>query len=144
MDFMSDKPAEKLNIKKSHWQLMITDINERSDEEACGLVAGLNQNSTAVFPVTNVLHSQVRYRMDPVEQLEVFNEIDENNWQLLAIYHSHLGGSSSPSSIDILEATYPEVVYLIWSKKQTEWVCQGYRIVREKVERVPVNLIEDE
>lgn len=142
MDFLTDTPAEKLNIELIHWQMMINDIISRSEEEACGLVAGLNHNSTAVFPVTNVLHSRVRYRMDPVEQLEVFNEIDENNWELLAIYHSHLGGSSFPSSIDILEATYPEVIYLIWSKSQDEWVCQGYRIDNDKVEQVPVNLIE--
>jgi proteasome lid subunit RPN8/RPN11 len=142
MDFLTDTPAEKLNIELIHWQMMINDIISRSEEEACGLVAGLNHKSTAVFPVTNVLHSRVRYRMDPVEQLEVFNKIDENNWELLAIYHSHLGGSSLPSAIDILEATYPEVIYLILSKSQDEWVCQGYRIDNDKVEQVPVNLIE--
>jgi proteasome lid subunit RPN8/RPN11 len=142
MDFLSSKPAEKLNIELIHWQMMINDVNARINEEACGLVAGLNQTSTAVFPVTNVLHSRVRYRMDPVEQLEIFNEIDESNWELLAIYHSHPSGPSGPSSVDIFEATYPGAIYIIWSKENGEWVPHGYRIENDKVDQVPIHLIE--
>lgn len=141
MDFLSDEPAEELIIETIHWQMMLKDINARLEEEACGLLAGINQRSTGVFPVTNVLHSRVRYRMDPAEQLEVFNQIDDHNWQLLAIYHSHPGGPSGPSHIDIIEATYPGVIYLIWSKSHAEWLYQGYRIEKNKVEQVPVNLI---
>jgi hypothetical protein len=40
--------------------------------EACGLVAGQPGRGVAVFPITNELHSPVRYRMDPHEQLAAF------------------------------------------------------------------------
>lgn len=141
MDFLSEGPAEELIINTIHWQIMLDDINSRLEEESCGLVAGVNQRSTAVFPVTNVLHSRVRYRMDPAQQLQIFNQIDDNNWELLAIYHSHLSGPSGPSHVDIIEATYPGVIYLIWSRPHGEWICQGYRIEKNEVEQVPVNLI---
>jgi hypothetical protein len=64
---------------------MLDDIGKRNLEEACGLVAGVGQTSLAVYPVTNILHSPVRYRMDPEQQLKYFNLIDENQWHLLAI-----------------------------------------------------------
>lgn len=141
MGFLNGEPVEEIIIEAIHWQMMLSDINSRLEEESCGLVAGINQRSMGVFPVTNVLHSPVRYKMDPAEQLEIFNHIDDKSWDLLAIYHSHLAGPSGPSHIDIIEATYPGVIYIIWSKPYTEWICQGYRIAKNEVEQVLVHLI---
>ncbi len=138
-----DSLADKLCLRRSHWQLMRADINRRNMEEACGLVAGTDQTSLAVYPVTNILHSPVRYRMDPEQQLECFNLIDENQWQLLAIYHSHLHGPREPSQVDIAEATYPEVIYLIWSPVNGEWDCEGYLIENGRIEEVPIYLIDE-
>ena len=123
---------------------MLADINQRRLEEACGLVAGVDQTSYAVYPVTNILHSPIRYRMDPEQQLSYFNQIDDNQWQLLAIYHSHLQGSRSPSQIDVAEAAYPGVIYLIWSHTNGEWNCHGYLIEEGRVDQVPVYLVDDE
>jgi proteasome lid subunit RPN8/RPN11 len=139
-----DSLEGKLYLRKNHWQLMLNDINQRSMEEACGLVAGVYQTSCAVYPVTNVLHSPVRYRMDPEQQLKYFNQIDENHWQLLAIYHSHLQGPRGPSQLDIAEAAYPGVIYLIWSPTNGEWECQGYLIEEGRVVQVSVNLVEED
>jgi proteasome lid subunit RPN8/RPN11 len=139
-----DGIINKLYLRRSHWQLMQADIQERNLEEACGLIAGVDQTSLAVYPITNILHSPVRYRMDPEQQLEYFNQIDENQWELLAIYHSHLHGPPGPSQIDIAEATYPGVIYLIWSPMRGEWDCQGYLIENGQVDQVPIYLIDGE
>ena len=139
-----DSLESKLYLRKNHWQRMLADINQRSMEEACGLVAGVDQTSCAVFPVTNVLHSPVRYRMDPEQQLMYFNQIDDNHWQLLAIYHSHLRGPRSPSQLDVAEAAYPGVIYLIWSPANGEWDCQGYLIEKGQIDQVPVFLVDEE
>ena len=48
------------------------DILDRNLEEACGLVAGHRSDQLAVFPITNVLHSPVRFQMDPEQQLKRF------------------------------------------------------------------------
>ena len=107
-------------------------VSARVPEEACGLLAGRIEaevySALAVFPITNVLHSPVRYRMDPTEQLAAFDEIDARGWELVAIYHSHPTGPEGPSATDIGEAYYPEVVYLIWSLNGNEWQCRGYTI----------------
>ncbi len=138
-----DNLNDKLYLRKIHWQSMLDDIGKRNLEEACGLVAGVGQTSLAVYPVTNILHSPVRYRMDPEQQLKYFNLIDENQWHLLAIYHSHLQGPYGPSQVDVAEATYPGVIYLIWSPTKGEWDCQGYLIESGRVEQVPVYSIGD-
>ena len=70
-----DSLGTTLNLRRIHWQMMLDDITERDLEEACGLVAGVDQTSFEVFPVTNILHSPVRYRMDPEQQLKYFNQI---------------------------------------------------------------------
>ena len=121
---------------------MLADVEGRNHEEACGLVAGVNQTSCAVFPVVNVLHSPVRYQMDPEQQLQVLLKIEDEVWQLLAIYHSHLGGPQGPSPTDVAEANYPGVIHLIWSRPIGEWSCRGFLIEGGSVQPVPVSRLE--
>lgn len=137
-----DNLSDKLFLLEDHWEMMLADILERNFEEACGLVAGDEQTSCAVFPVINVLHSPVRFRMDPEQQLGYFNQIDNEDWQLLAIYHTHLQGNEQPSPIDIAEANYPGVINLIWSRTSGNWDCQGFLINKGIVERVPIYRLE--
>ncbi len=134
-----DQVNDRLYLKSEHWERMLADVKKRKSEEACGLVAGIDQTSQAVFPMTNVLHSPVRFLLDPEEQLRVFNQIEEKEWQLQAIYHSHLHGPEGPSAVDIAEANYPGVINLIWSNISGEWSCGGYLIEEKQVMQVAVN-----
>ena len=131
-----------LYLQRVHWQIMLDEIVKHEAEEACGIVAGLDQTSQAVYPITNILHSPVRYRMDPEQQLEVFNQIDENKWEIMAIYHSHLQGPSAPSGIDVAEAAYPGVIHLIWSPEVGGWDCRGFLIEKGSVSEVPIQIVE--
>jgi proteasome lid subunit RPN8/RPN11 len=107
---------------------MEADVAARAPQEACGLVAGEGQRSVQVFPVTNVLHSRVRFQMDPEEQWAAFQAMEARSLELLAIYHSHPGGPAAPSPLDVAQAAYPGVIHLIWSLAQGEWTCRGYQI----------------
>ena len=139
-----DQLTEKLILQADHWRIMLADVNGRTMEEACGLVGGKDQISRGVFPVTNILHSRSRYRMEPEEQLKIFNQLNENQWELLAIYHSHLNGPPSPSPIDIAEAMYPGVIYLIWFRLNNNWDCRGYLIEKEVVKQALIFVLEDD
>lgn len=134
---------EKLFLRREHWQQMRLDVESRETEEACGLVAGEGLTSCEVFPVTNELHNPVRYRLDPEEQLKALLKIEEKNWNLLAIYHSHLRGPDQPSATDISEAMYPGVIHLIWYPLGAEWACRGFLINSGSIEPVQIVLIED-
>lgn len=131
-----------LYLRRAHWQIMFDEVDKLQAEEACGIVAGLDRTSQAVYPVTNILHSPVRYRMDPEKQLEVFNQIDEHGWEILAIYHSHLQGPQTPSSIDVAEAAYPGVIHLIWYPKGEGWDCRGFLIEAGSVSEAPIQIVE--
>jgi proteasome lid subunit RPN8/RPN11 len=133
-----------LYLLQTHWQTMLDEVARLDKEEACGIVAGEGQTSRAVFPVINILHSAVRFRMDPEQQLLVFNQIDEKGWELLAIFHSHLQGPSGPSSTDVAEAAYPGVIHLIWFPSGQGWACRGYLIENRTVSEVPIQIVESD
>jgi len=134
---------------------MLADVRACDPVEACGLIAGRASQAVHVIPVTNVLQSRVRFRMDPLEQLNAFNQIEERGLELLAIYHSHPDGPATPSVTDVTEAAYPGVVHLIWSKSGerldealgeplTElWNCRGFLIAGGRVSEVPILILDD-
>ena len=127
-----DRPI--LELRPDHWQSMRLHILRHLPEEACGFVAGTplqdrpGWTSQAVLPVTNMLHSPVRFQFEPHEHLAAFEQIDRQGWELAAIFHSHPGGPNHPSATDIAESHYPETIYLIWSARQGSWDCKAFLI----------------
>jgi [CysO sulfur-carrier protein]-S-L-cysteine hydrolase len=120
-------------IQDQHLDEMRGHVSAALPEEACGIVGGRNGRSEQVFPVENVLHSPVRFSMLPEGLLAVFLEMEQQNLDLLAIYHSHPKGPPHPSPTDIAEAYYPEAAALIWSFQDHEWTCQAFQITGGEV-----------
>lgn len=138
MDSLNHSPPNSLLLRPEQWDQMRADVSRRAPEEACGLIAGRDNIGVEVIPVTNALHSPVRYRMDPKEQLEAFNRIEELGLEIIAIYHSHPAGPDYPSPTDVGEAFYPEAVYLIWFRSTQGWDCRGFLIREAEVEEIPI------
>ena len=72
------------------------------------------------YPMSNVEASPFRFSMDPVELVQVDSEAGENDWELLAIYHSHTGSEAYPSDTDVRIAAgtaglWPDVRYVLVS-----------------------------
>jgi proteasome lid subunit RPN8/RPN11 len=111
-------------------------------EEACGLIGGMNGSAREIYPVTNILHSSVRYKMAPQEQWAVFQQMEQSGYQLLAIYHSHPTGPDYPSPTDIAEAYYPDTVYMICYILDSKWCCKGYRIEDGSVKETPIRILD--
>ncbi len=129
-------------ILREHWDQMRADVVEKAPEEACGLVAGRDNRSQKVFKVPNILHSPTRFRLDPQQQLEALLMIEENNWDLLAIYHSHPAGPSFPSATDIREAAYPDAVNLIWYPHRGDWSCRGFMIEEGVFKEIALRILD--
>ncbi len=97
--------------------------------EACGLLAGKEGRPVKFFPMTNRDASPVTYRLDPKEQLRVFDEIDAEGWDLVAIFHTHTHSEAFPSETDRKQAFYPEARYLIMSLSDRKHpVLRAFRI----------------
>ncbi|NMC13136.1 MAG: M67 family metallopeptidase [Chloroflexi bacterium] len=127
---------QQLSISRLHWDKMQAHVAHNYPIEACGLLAGVNTKVFSVFPVTNSLNSQTRYRMDAQEQLSIFLTIEKRNWDLLGIYHSHPNGPPYPSRTDIDEAYYPGVAQLIWVLNDQIWTCHAFHIYDCKVSQI--------
>lgn len=121
-----------LTLNKSHWLQMEDDVKGRAPEEACGIILGVENQSRIVIPITNILHSPSRFRMEPQEQLDAFLLAEEMNLEILAIYHSHPQGIDKPSMTDFKELTYPDIFNLIWYSRDDLWNCRGYLMTHPK------------
>ena len=102
--------------------------------ECCGLIAAEGDVPVKVFPMTNADASPVTYRLDGKEQLRVFDEMDEQGWELWGIYHSHTHSEAYPSETDIRLAFYPDARYLLLSlADRSAPVLRSFRITDGEV-----------
>jgi proteasome lid subunit RPN8/RPN11 len=138
----TETPA--LLLRQSDWQAIQAHAASLASEEACGLVAGRARRSLAILPVTNVDHSPTRYCMAPGELLQALIRIDEQSWELLAIYHSHPAGPPYISPIDIAEAHYPQALNLVLSPRPGGgWQCCAFWIRGQAAEPAQIEIIPD-
>ncbi len=98
--------------------------------ECCGLVAARDGTPTRVYAMRNADASPVSYRLDPKQQLRVFDEMDAEGLDLWGIYHSHTHSEAFPSETDTRLAFYPDSLYLLLSLADRENpVLRAFRIV---------------
>jgi [CysO sulfur-carrier protein]-S-L-cysteine hydrolase len=88
--------------------------------ECCGMIAGRDGLATSVHRATNTEASPFMYVMDPREQLELMDAIDEAGEDLLAIYHSHTRSAAYPSRTDVELAFFEQAIYVIVSLADPE------------------------
>jgi len=91
---------------------------EGAPEEVCGVLAGRRDGDdarvVARHPAENVADDpRTRYEIDPREQLELLEAIDDAGREVVGFYHSHPRGPPEPSATDAAEATWPERSYVI-------------------------------
>jgi len=121
---------------------MVEQAFDELPNEACGLLAGPSGRIEHVFPMTNADHSPMTYRLDPKEQIKVFNEIEDKGWDLIAIYHSHTHTPAYPSETDRKQAFYPEARYILLSlQDHTNPVVRGFTIRDGTIEEEEVRIL---
>ena len=116
-----------LTLTNEHVQQMIAHVDSHAPLEACGLLAGRGSRVESVLFVKNQAQSEVRYVMDPIEQLHAFEWIESHDLDLIGIFHSHPTGPETVSRTDIAEAAYA-VVYIILSHTDAQWHARGFWI----------------
>ena len=115
-----------MRLSADLWKEITTQLNGCLPEEGCGLIGGMGKVARMVFPVTNQLHSPVRFRMDAAEQLAGFLQVEAKGLDLIAIYHSHPTGPEFPSSTDLNEFAYPECAAIIVSMAENGWKARAF------------------
>lgn len=130
-----------LKISPTLLQEMIDYVDGHAPLEACGLLAGRVARVEKMVGITNQAQSEVRFVMDPYEQLRAFDWIESQGLELLGIFHSHPSGPETASSTDIAEAAY-DVVHVILSRRANQWQARGFWIEGEAAREVTLELAE--
>lgn len=118
---------QSLTLTNEQLKRMIAHVDAQFPLEACGLLAGRGARVESVLEVANQAQSPTRYVMDPIEQLNAFEEIESQGLDLLGIFHSHPTGPEIVSPTDIAQAAYA-VVYVILSRVDNGWRARGFWI----------------
>ena len=118
-----------LIVTTQQWSAISAHLTQHLPNEACGLLAGRKGRIEKIYLVTNIEQSPVRYEMDPNELLAAILEMEQADWELLGIFHSHPAGPPTPSPTDIAEAYYPDSAYLICSPDaDNNWQGRAFEI----------------
>jgi len=103
-----------MKITRALYDQMIDHAREEAPDECCGMVGSSDGEALAVYPAVNAEASPLRFRIDPLEQLDLHNRIEEAGLELGAIYHSHTRTEPKPSQTDINFAKlWPGVLWII-------------------------------
>jgi len=130
-------------IPRRFHEAMVGEASESFPNEACGLLAGKSGTVVEFYPINNVDASPVQYRLDPQQQLRAMLEIDDRDWELSAIFHSHTRTRAYPSQTDIKLSFYPDTLYVILSLAYDQHPdLRAYRIVEGAVTEEPIEIVD--
>jgi [CysO sulfur-carrier protein]-S-L-cysteine hydrolase len=118
-----------MKIAREQYEEMIAHAREDAPNECCGMVGSNNGDAVAVYRAVNAEASPLRFRIDPEEQLELHNRIEDAGLELGAIYHSHTRTEPRPSQTDINFAKlWPGVLWIIVGLANGEHDVRTWRI----------------
>ena len=107
-----------IHLTRSAYDDIIYHAYEGEDKEICGVLAGRYGEETSqadtIYRAENVAETpQLRYLIDPEEQFEIIEAIEDAGDDIVGFYHSHPTGGSTPSETDAARATWPDHSYVI-------------------------------
>lgn len=135
-----------LRLNKSQLDAVIDHARSCKPEEACGILAGTSDSNGTrtverVFLMENAEHSTTFYMLESREQFRVFDEMEKEGLEPVAIFHSHPHSPAVPSVHDMELAFYPHSLYLIVSLMNEEPDFHAYRIVDKKVTEAGIEIV---
>ncbi|MDO9288415.1 MAG: M67 family metallopeptidase [Thermodesulfovibrionales bacterium] len=131
---------DKFYIPKDIFDELISHCKDAFPNEACGILAGIENKASKIYKMTNIEKSPVSYFMDSKEQFKVMKDIRENNLEMVAIFHSHPSSPAYPSNKDLNLAFYEDSIYIIVSLIEKEPVVKGYSMREGKIEEVGITV----
>lgn len=142
-----------MRLTRSQLEQLIAQARRDAPYETCGMIGGKDGRALKLYPIKNVAADRVtRYLMDGAEQIAAMQDMDEQGYELLAIYHSHPATRAYPSPTDVREAydpdlgelRYPGTVYLLISLMNPDAPeVRGYRLDDGTIHEIPLEIAED-
>ena len=136
-----------LTISRSMVNQILEQSRAEYPDEACGVILGpIGADApTRLKPMINAAHSPTFYEFDPKDLLALYREVDDNDEEIVVIYHSHTETEAYPSRTDIAYAGEPGAHYVLVSTREeiapaTEF--RSYRIIDGVVTEEPVTILD--
>jgi proteasome lid subunit RPN8/RPN11 len=130
-----------LHLKRPLYKAMLAHLQANYPLEACGILAGAHNQVKQIYTIDNILASPVAYEMDPRQQIQAMLALEEQGWEMVAIFHSHPTGPERPSPTDIAQAYYPDSVTIIVSlANRNQPVVRGFRIENGRYHEVKISV----
>ena len=131
-----------IRIPKSIYERIVEHAKREWPLECCGILGGKDGTVGKAFEISNTEKSSIRYLMSPQEQLKVFEEMEKESMEMIAIYHSHPHTIPFPSETDVKMAFYPELASIIISLKEKENpVVKAFWIEKEQISLEEIQVI---
>jgi proteasome lid subunit RPN8/RPN11 len=109
-----------VKIAKQLLAEIVAHAQENPRIECCGVVAvhaegdGAANTAARVYRAENVHASALKFEIGPMELYRLNEEIEEEGWEIGAIYHSHVRSAPYPSQTDIgFAAGWPGLEWII-------------------------------
>ena len=123
-----------IRIPEPIYRRIVEHAKKEKPLECCGLLGGKDQTVQKVFETQNVARSPNLFSMDPKEELMVFEEMDNQSMEIIAIYHSHPHMIPFPSEADVKMALSFDIPLVIISLKEKDnSVVKAFRIRKEAI-----------
>jgi proteasome lid subunit RPN8/RPN11 len=123
-----------IRIPKPILQQMVEHAKRESPLECCGILSGKEKTVEKAFELKNTEESPIQYSMSPRDQMKVFEEMERESMEMVAIYHSHPHTIPFPSETDVKLAFYPDISSIIISLKERENpVIKAFQIGKEAI-----------
>jgi proteasome lid subunit RPN8/RPN11 len=134
----------KITLKQADYSALIEHARRNLPNEACGLIAGRDDNGDRViekiYLLTNTDMSPEHFSIDPREHLASVKDMRALGLTPLGNWHSHPSTPSRPSAEDIKLARDSNASYLILSLAEDTPVLRGFHIEGGAVEVEEISL----
>ena len=109
-----------LTIPKAMVDAILEQSRAEYPDECCGVILGpFGKNlPTRLKPMINAAHSPTFYEFDPKDLLALYREVENNDEEIVVIYHSHTETEAFPSRTDISYAGEPGAHYVLVSTRK--------------------------
>ncbi len=134
-----------LRLQSNQYQTIIDHCLDGFPCEACGLLVGSVDKRyeptgeiDSVHPCRNADESTRTYTVDSRDLLQVTRQADENNLQIVSVWHSHTHTEAYPSETDVRQALDPSWIYVLVSLRNPQPEVRAYRIITGQITEIDV------
>lgn len=109
-----------LEISRKFVDAIVEQSRQEYPDECCGVILGPvgSDKPLRLKPMINAAHSPTFYEFDPKDLLALYREVDDNDEEIVVIYHSHTETEARPSRTDIAYAGEPGAHYVLVSSRE--------------------------